>query len=43
MGICRRLYRSFNFVNIRIELEVISCTIKFHKKIHFHGKFVAEF
>ena len=33
----------FNFVNMRLESEVYLALLKFHKKIYFHGKFVAEF
>ena len=43
MGICRSLYQSFNFVNMRFVVKVIFFSIKFYKNIYFHGKFITEF
>ena len=43
MGICRSLYHSFNFVNMRFVVKVIFFPIKFYKKIYFHGNFITKF
>ena len=43
IGICRSLCHSFNSVNMSFVVDVIFLTIKSHKKIYFHGKFITAF
>ena len=43
MGICRSLCQRFTFVDMRFVVKVIFFSIKFYKKICFHGKFMTDF